>query len=124
MEPFDALFALGRLLLGGHYLVSGVQHSLNWQQRVAVMTRLGVPMAPAALALGMTLQIACSLLVILGLWTVYAAAGLIVFTVAATVIFHNFLQNAPGPDRAREIHHVLTNAALIGGFLILIAASL
>ncbi len=123
MEPADIAMVVGRLLLGGHYLTSGVQHARNFQGRVGLLRRLGVPVAPAVLAAGMTLQIVCAVLVILGIWTAWAAAGLIVFTVVATFIFHAFWNNAPGPDRAREIHNVITNAALVGGFLVLIAAT-
>ncbi|RUU58386.1 DoxX family protein, partial [Mesorhizobium sp. M2C.T.Ca.TU.002.02.1.1] len=70
--------------------------------------------------LGIVLQVAAGALVIAGIWTTAAAAALILFLIVATPMFHNFWDHQ-GPDRASRINGVVSNVALAGGFLALIA---
>ena len=51
------------------------------------------------------------------------ASALIVFTIAANVLYHNFLGLFTGDERMPHFNSVMTNLALIGGFLLVIAIS-
>ncbi|AZO02395.1 MULTISPECIES: DoxX family protein [unclassified Mesorhizobium] len=119
-ENFEnEILIIARLLLGGAFVFAG----LNRKLVASLMAARGVPQAALALWLGIVLQVAAGALVIAGIWTAPAAAALILFLIVATPMFHNFWDHQ-GADRAVRINGVVSNAALGGGFLALIAHSL
>jgi putative oxidoreductase len=63
-------------------------------------------------------ELGCSLALILGIWTRWAALILIVFTIAATLMFHNFWA-APAPQVQAQTINLLKNLGLIGAFAML-----
>ena len=119
----DEILVLARLLLGGAFVFAGLRNIQNRNLVTSLMAARGVPQAKLALWLGIVLQVVAGVLVIAGLWTALAAAALIVFLIVATPMFHNFWDHQ-GADRAARINGVVSNVALGGGFLALIAQSL
>ncbi len=120
--PSSLLF-LGRLLLGGAFILAGLRNIQNETFLTGLMTARGVPQAKLALWAGIVLQTIAGALVIAGLWTAIAGAALVLFLIVATPMFHNFWDHQ-GPDRAARINGFVGNVALGGGFLTLIAQSL
>lgn len=116
----NEILVVARLLLGGAFVFAGLRNIQNRRLVASLMTARGVPQATLALWLGIVLQVVAGALVIAGLWTALAAAALIVFLVVATPMFHNFWDHQ-GADRASRINGVVSNVALAGGFLALIA---
>ncbi|MBN9551597.1 MAG: DoxX family protein [Alphaproteobacteria bacterium] len=114
----EILFA-ARLLLGGAFVFAGLRNIQNRPLVASLMAARGVPQAKLALWLGIVLQVVAGALVIAGISIAPAAAGLILFLVVATPMFHNFWDHQ-GPDRASRINGVVSNVALGGGFLALI----
>ncbi|TIW00752.1 MAG: DoxX family protein [Mesorhizobium sp.] len=120
-ENFENEILVGaRLLLGGAFVFAGLRNIQNRKLVASLMAARGVPQAGLALCLGIALQVVAGALVIAGIWTAPAAAALILFLVVATPMFHNFWDHR-GPDRASRINGVVSNVALAGGFLALIA---
>jgi putative oxidoreductase len=113
---------VGRLLLGGAFIFAGIRNILNAPLVTQLMSARGVPQARLMLWLGITLQVAAGTLLISGIWTALAAAGLILFLLVATPMFHNFWDHQ-GPERAAKINGVVGNVALIGGFLVVVAGA-
>ena len=120
--PSSLLF-LGRLLLGGAFVLAGLRNVQNEAFLTGLMTARGVPQAKLALWAGIVLQTIAGALVMAGLWTAIASAVLVLFLIVATPMFHNFWDHQ-GPDRASRINGFVGNVALAGGFLTLIAQSL
>lgn len=120
--PSSLLF-FGRLLLGGAFVFAGLRNIQNQAFLTGLMAARGVPRARLALWAGIILQIIAGVLLILGVWTVIAAAVLVLFLIVATPMFHNFWDHQ-GPDRAARINGFVGNVALGGGFLTLIAQAL
>jgi len=116
----NEILLAARCLLGGAFVFAGLRNVQNRKLVTSLMAARGVPQAGLALWLGILLQVVAGVLVIAGLWTALAAAALIVFLVVATLMFHNFWDHQ-GPDRASRINGVVSNVALGGGFLALIA---
>jgi putative oxidoreductase len=112
----------GRLLLGGAFVFAGIRNVLNASLLTQLMSARGVPQARLMLWLGIALQVAAGTLLIAGIWTALAAAGLILFLLVATPMFHNFWDHQ-GPERAAKINGVVGNVALIGGFLVVVAGA-
>ena len=60
-------------------------------------------------------ELGCSSALILGIWTRWAAVILIAFTIAATLMFHNFWAS-PAPQVQVQTINFLKNLGLIGAF--------
>jgi putative oxidoreductase len=61
------------------------------------------------------------LLFVFGVLVPFAATGLIIFTIAASIMLLNFWDHEPGPAREGLMNAFYTNIALIGGLLIAMA---
>lgn len=121
MFDISTLAFVGRLLLGGAFVFAGLRNIANATFLAGMMTTRGVPQAKLFLWAGIVLQIVAGLLLIAGPWTAFAAAALIAFLLVATVMFNNFWDHS-GPERAARINGVVSNVALAGSFLLVIAA--
>lgn len=117
----SALAVIGRLLLGGAFVFAGLRNIANTKLLSSIMTARGVPQAGLVLWVGIVLQIVAGLMLVVGFHATYAAAALIVFLIAGTLMFNNFWDHQ-GPDRASRINGVVSNVALAGSFLLVIAA--
>ncbi len=121
-DALPALAVAGRLLLGGAFIFAGIRNIANRPLLTSIMTARGVPQAGLLLWAGIILQIVGGALLVSGLWTALAAAGLIGFLIVATLMFHNFWDHQ-GAERAARINGVVANIALTGGFILAMAAS-
>jgi putative oxidoreductase len=72
---------------------------------------LGSLMAAGSIAV----ELGCSAALIFGIWTRWAAVILIAFTIAATLMFHNFWAS-PAPQVQGQTINFLRNLGLIGAF--------
>jgi putative oxidoreductase len=116
----------GKWLIVGFFLVSGLANLTKARiaDHVQRMRSFGTPYPAALFWLGLVLQFTGCALVASG-W--HAAAGvvcLIVFTVAATAIFHRFWQKSDPVQRNLSRLSFLANIAILGGLLLLLADSL
>ncbi len=117
------LLLLGRLLIGGAFLYAAYGNVRNFEKVIGFLTNRGVPQPRLVLMAGTAVHIASSLSVLLGLWTAWGAAGLIVFVGLATLIYHNFWA-FQGQDRMNKRNAFSSNVIITGGLLALLAASL
>jgi putative oxidoreductase len=113
---------LGRLLLGAYFAWAGIHHFSSLAPIAAGMTARGVPAARAVLVSGSVFQTVCGVALIFGFWPAWAALGLVLFTIVASIMFLNFW-SMQGEARAGAISTWKTNLALIGGLLIAAAYS-
>lgn len=118
----ELLVGAGRVLLGGAFLFAGLRNTRNTQVLASLMAARGVPFARFAVLIGVGIEIVAGALLALGLWTVPAAAALILFLVVATSIFHNFWDHT-GLERANHINGTVVNVALVGGFAMVMASA-
>jgi putative oxidoreductase len=117
----DAALLVGRLCLAAIFLWSGLSKIAGFADLAANLASQGLPAATLAAFLAVVFEAGGAVLVILGLLTRPAAAGLIVFTVAATLIAHHFW-TLEGPERSMQQIQFMKNLGLIGGFLLLIGS--
>lgn len=114
---------LGRLAIGGIFVLAGVQHFQHFQPPLMIMKSRGVPFASALLVIGSLWEIVLGLMIVFGFWLVPASLGLVLFLIPATIIFHNFW-GYHGIERVHHMHVVMTNVMVSGGLLVLAAASM
>ena len=116
----DTALLIGRILLVLVFVWSGF-NKLTGLAGTATYIGGKLPMGAALAPIVAVLEIAGGLLIAVGFQTRVASAVLLVFTLVATVVFHDFW-NMTGQARSGNAINFYKNVALIGGFLILIGA--
>ena len=105
---------LGRLLFGGFFVFSGVNHFLMAASMVQYAASKGVPMPEIAIPLTGLMLIAGGMSVLLGFMPQLGALCLVVFLAIVTPVMHNFWA-APAEMRAMEMANFMKNLGLLGG---------
>lgn len=116
MELDAVLTLAGRILLGSLFVIGGLRHFPILDVLAAMVGARGVPFPKAAIIAATLFEIAAGALLILGVFAVPAALGLVAFTVVASIVGANFW-DLEGEQRAAMINVWLTNAAVVGGLL-------
>jgi putative oxidoreductase len=111
---------VGRLLLSGIFLMSGVQKLMAWQETAASMEREGMMLVPLFLAAAATLEIVGGLSVLLGIQARWGAALLALFLIPVTLIFHDFW-TYHGEEAMNQMQHFTKNFTILGGLLMVVA---
>ena len=115
--PALMMIVLGRLLLGGLYVAGGIHHFFVIVPLTDAIEARGIPFAKWVLLSGSMFQILAGTQLMLGFFVTAAAFGLILFTLAATIMLLNFW-DMQGTARDSAINTWKTNMAIIGGLLI------
>jgi putative oxidoreductase len=118
LSPEQAQWAemLARILLGSLFVIGGLHHLPIFGALSGQLAQRGVPLPRLALGLSTAWQIVLGVLLMVGLWVPWAALGLIVFTVVASLLLLNFW-SMQGHARAEAQNQFLTNVAVVGGLL-------
>ena len=117
------LLILGRILLGGLFVIAGIRHFFLLDVLTPVMAKRGVPLAKWALVAGSLFQIVAGAMLMGGIAVAFAAFGLIAFTLAASFLFLNYW-DMQGAERENAKSFLLSNMAVIGGLLMAAAQGL
>ena len=116
------LIIVGRFLLGFYFFQAGIRNFIKLDLHTGILTKKGVPAPRISLLVALAVQVLGGVSVALGIFPAIGAIGLIAFTVAANVLYHNFWAFS-GEERTPHLNSVITNLAIIGGFLLVIAIS-
>lgn len=79
---------IGRLLIGGVFIFSGIQKALGLGMIAGYISSVGLPFPMLLATLAMIVELAAGLGLILGFFTRYSAIALAVFVIFATAFFH------------------------------------
>ena len=112
----------GEQLMVLFFLVTGVSNLTKARiaDHIYRMRGLGVSRPAAAFWFGIALQFGGCAMIELGWHPAIGVGCLIVFTVAATAIFHRFWQKGNPVQRNFSRLTLLGNAAILGGLLLLL----
>ena len=116
----NPLALAGRILLSLMFVLAGCSKIAGFAGTVGYMQSKGVP-APELLAvLTILLEVGGGLALMFGFMTRWAALALAVFTVVASLIFHNFWAV---PDAQKMVQNLMfmKNLSVVGGLLVLAA---
>jgi putative oxidoreductase len=120
-----ALVTVGQLFIGALYVYGGLNHFGPAADKIVpVLAARGVPMPRQSLYAASVFQAACGACLMLGIAVVPAAIGLVVFTLAASLVMVNFWDLPPGETRDLLQGVFASNVAIIGGLLVVIAQAL
>jgi len=119
----DLLYIFGRFLLGGLFVVGGIEHFFILPILTGLMAARGVPAARMALIVGSVWQVIFGVCLILGVWLAPSAFALVIFTLAASVMFLNFWDKQE-PEKSTLRNAFLCNIAIVGALLMVASQAL
>ncbi len=114
--PNAAVVVIARVLLGLMFLLAGLSKFGNLQGTAGYIASAGLPMGSVLAVLTAVLEVVGSLALIVGFQARYAALALAVFTLLASVLFHNFW-SMPADKQMMQQLMFLKNLAVAGGLL-------
>jgi putative oxidoreductase len=117
------IFLIGRILLGGAFIVFGIRNLKNVERLSGVIAKKGIPQPRAWIYVGIGIQLVGGLAVATGILAAWGAAALIAFLYLAVYWFHDFWR-FPAAERYPHITAWVMNTALAGAFLMVIATYL
>lgn len=116
-NPFSLL---ARLLMVALFLPAGLSKITGFEGTVGYIASVGLPMASLGAVLAIAVEVLAPLALLVGWRTRWAALVLAVFTLAATVFFHNFWA-MPAEQQFMQQLMFMKNLGVVGGLLALAA---
>lgn len=113
------LFVLGRAILGGYFVYSGVNHFLHRQHISGYAAAKGTPVPNAAVLGTGALLIAGGASILAGAKPRNGLAALIGFLIPTSIVMHNFWEEE-GQVQQADMINFSKNMALVGAMLMLI----
>jgi uncharacterized membrane protein YphA (DoxX/SURF4 family) len=115
----EILLILGRILFGGFFIMSGINHFTNLGMMSGYAGSKNVPAPGLAVIASGVLLVVGGLSVLLGILPVIGLLFLILFLVPVSLLMHNFWTIQDPQARAAEQINFLKNVALTGAALAL-----
>ncbi len=120
MNIEHAAFLIGKILLGGYFAFSGLNHFVNTRDMTGWVESKGLPKPELMVYLSGLVLIVGGLGIIAGAYPVASILMLSGFLFLANVLMHDFWNLEEG--RQDQMTHFLKNTALIGALLMLLGA--
>jgi putative oxidoreductase len=114
------LLLLGRLLLAALFIPGGLYKLLDLGRFTGALAARGVPLATAIAPVAAAAEFFGGLIILLGFRTRWAACLMICFTIIASLISHRYWELTDAAARTAQSINFWKNAAIIGGFLLLL----
>jgi uncharacterized membrane protein YphA (DoxX/SURF4 family) len=114
------VFIIGRLIFGGYWVLSGLNHFINMKILADLVRQKGVPF-PVELSVAVTglMMLLGGLTIILGVYTYIGMALIILFLLSAMIFVHRFWEISDPMARRTEMILFMGNVAYIGVLLML-----
>ena len=116
----NPLSLLGRLLLAALFLPAGIGKLTGFSGTAGYISSAGLPFPELGAATAITVEIVGSIALIIGLGTRPAALILALFTLMASVFFHNYWA-VPADQQLMQQLLFFKNIAVVGGLVTLAA---
>ena len=120
MNLGQAAFLIGKILLGGYFAFSGLNHFMSSRDMSGWVQSKGLPKPEIMVYISGLILLAGGLGIIAGAYPVVSIGVLSVFIVAANIFMHDFWNLEEG--REQQLMHFLKNTALLGALLMLLGA--
>lgn len=111
---------LGRICITILFLLSGFGKIMDPAGTQAYIASKGLPIVAVLYVLAVVFELAGSLSVLLGIKARWGAAMLLIFTLVAGTLFHNFWA-LPTEQAQGQMIHFLKNVSIVGGLFYVIA---
>src|SRR5271155_102319 len=114
------MILLARVLLSSPFLYSGVDKCWRWSAAQREVAASGLPCPTLFHLVTVVVQLGGGLSLLLGIEAQLGALLLSLFLIPVTVMYHPFWKRS-GADFVTEADHFLSNLAIIGGLLVIVA---
>ena len=135
-----AFFTLGRILFALLFVAAGVSKLMDLSATAQMTEKIvlpamlapytaqletlaGMPLPKILAITAAALELVCGIMIALNFVARFFAFLLILFVAAATFYFHDFWNQASGPEATNNIMHALKNLAIIGALFMIIGAN-
>jgi putative oxidoreductase len=117
----SVLFVLGRILFGGFFIYSGINHFRMIGPMAGYAQMKGIPSPKAAVAFSGLLLLIGGLSVLLSLYPTIGVAALVLFLVPVSFSMHAYWKIQDPQMKMAEKVNFTKNLALLGATLLLLA---
>ena len=117
----NAIVLIGRILFGGFFLMSGINHFTKLEAMTGYAKYKKLPAAKLGVLLSGLMLVIGGLYIVLGYYADLGALLIAIFLVLAAVIFHNFWSESDATAKQTEMMAFMKDIALAGGALIVFA---
>ena len=117
----DLIIVIGRILFGGFFLMSGINHFTKLEAMTGYAKYKKLPAAKLGVLISGLMLVIGGISIILGYYADLGALLLAIFLVLAAVIFHNFWKETDATAKQNEMLGFMKDMALAGAALILFA---
>ena len=107
---------IGRILIALIFVASGASKITGFEQTVGYIASKGLPLPAIAAVAAIVVELGGGLMLIAGWKARWAAAAMLLFTLAAAFIFHNFW-GVPADMAQNQMIHFMKNISMAGGLL-------
>jgi putative oxidoreductase len=116
----NPLALMSRLLLAAVFLPAGISKIGGFEGTAGYIASVGLPMPALGAAIAIVVEVLGGVALIVGLGTRWAALILALFTLVASVFFHNFWA-MPAEQQFMQQLMFMKNIGIVGGLLALTA---
>lgn len=116
----NPLSLIGRLLLALLFLPAGIAKIGGYAGTVGYIASKGLPLPEVGALVAIVVEVGGGLALVAGFGTRFAALALALFTLAASVVFHNYWA-LPADQQMVQQLMFFKNIAVVGGLLTLAA---
>ena len=117
----DILFLLGRVLFGGFFLYSGIQHFKNLDMLAGFTGTKGVPAPKVAVMISGLMIIFGGLSIVLGVRPLWGVLLITLFLLPVTFLMHTFWKHTDFMMRINDSVNFQKNVAMLGAAWMLLA---
>jgi putative oxidoreductase len=117
----EQVFLLGRMLFGGFFLYSGLNHFLSLGMTAQYAASKGLPAPELAVAASGVMLLLGGMSILLGLWPRLGILAIVLFLAIVSPTMHNFWAIQDPAQRMSDMINFMKNIALLGGALALVA---
>lgn len=111
----------GRILIAPLFLLSGFHKITGFSSISAIMARVGMPFPEVFVIGAIAFELGGAIMVLLGWHARWGALLLVLFTIPATLLFHDFWAVDAAQYRG-QLNHFMKNLAILGGLVYVMAA--
>ena len=115
------LFLLGRVLFGGFFLYSGIQHFKNLDMLAGFTGTKGVPAPKVAVMISGLMIILGGLSIVLGVRPLWGVLLITLFLLPVTFLMHTFWKHTDFMMRINDSVNFQKNVAMLGAAWMLLA---
>lgn len=117
----DILLLLGRIIFGGFFIYSGVNHFIGFEMMTQYAKMKGVPYPAITQGLAGLMLLLGGLSIVLGIYPLAGIILLVAFLVPVSLMMHNFWNLEDPQSRMVDKTNFTKNMALLGAILMFLA---